>query len=132
MSLKRAALGAIAITFLLTSMSFAQHGGGWLYLGEAHVDGRADHDNISVGNQGRFRSLALRVENGPIEFDHVIVHYQNGHSEELSVRQVIPAGGQTRNIDLKGDRRGINSVELYYARAHRYEGRPAVKLYGRL
>jgi hypothetical protein len=122
---------AIAVTLMLTTASFAQRGGGWQYLGQAHVDGGRDHDNISVGNQGRFRELALQVENGPIEFDHVIVHYANGHSEELSVRQVIPAGGQTRNIDLRGNDRRIVSVELYYGKARHREGRPMVKLFGR-
>jgi hypothetical protein len=122
---------AIAVMLMLATASYAQRGGGWQYLGEAHVDGRTDHDNISVGQQGRFRSLALRVENGPIEFDHVIVHYGNGHTEQLRVRQVIPAGGQTRNIDFRGDRREIVSVELYYGKARRNEGRPVVRLYGR-
>jgi hypothetical protein len=130
MRVGKSLLAAMAMVLMLATASYAQRGG-WQYLGEAHVDGRTDHDNISVGQQGRFRSLALRVENGPIEFDHVIVHYGNGHAEELSVRQVIPAGGQTRNIDLRGDRREIVSVELYYGKARRNEGRPLVKLYGR-
>jgi hypothetical protein len=121
---------AVAVVVVLATASYAQHGGGWQYLGEAHVDGRTDHDNISVGGHG-LRSLELRVENGPIEFDHVIVHYGNGASEELKVRQVVPSGGHTRDIDLRGDRRQIVSVELYYGKARRSEGRPVVRLYGR-
>ena len=125
----------IAVVLLLTTVSFAQHrvrySHAWQYLGEAHVDGRADHDNISV-HEGAFRSLQLRVENAPIEFDHVIVHYENGHSEELRIRQVIPAGGHTRNIDLRGDRRNIRSVELYYGKAAPHSGRPKVTVYGQL
>jgi hypothetical protein len=100
-------------------------------LGEAHVDGRAAHDNISI-HEGAFRSLQLRVENGPIEFDHVVVHYENGGNEELRVREVIPAGGHTRDIDLRGDRRNIRSVELWYGKAAPRSGRPRVTVYGRL
>lgn len=127
-------LGVAAVWLLFSTASLAQgygHGSGWRLLGEAHVDGRMDHDSISVGYHGGFRSLQLRVENAPIEFDHVVVHYENGTSEELHVRQVIQAGGHTRDIDLRGDRRNIRSVELWYGKAAPHSGRPRVSLYGR-
>ena len=125
-------LGIAAVLLLFSTASLAQgYGHGWQLLGEAHVDGRFDHDNISVGYRGGFRSLQLRVENAPIEFDHVVVHYENGTSEELHIRQVIQAGGHTRDIDLRGDRRNIRSVELWYGKAAPHAGRPRVTLYGR-
>jgi hypothetical protein len=125
-------VGTIVFLLLLSTASFAQyHERGWQLLGEAHVDGRVDHDNISVGYRGSFRSIQLRVENGPIEFDRVVVHYENGSSEVLQVRQVIPAGGHTRDIDLRGDRRNIRSVELWYGKAAPHSGRPRVTLFGR-
>lgn len=134
MKTNKKVLVALTTLLLLSTASFAQRRGGrgWQYLGEAHVDGRSDHDNISVSGAGAYRSIQLRVEGGPIEFDHVIVHYENGGNEELRIRQVIPAGGSTRDIDLRGNRRNIRSVELYYGKARRREGRPAVKLYGRM
>lgn len=122
----------LAVMLLLTTASYAQrHGGGWQYLGQAHVDGRSDHDNISVGGNGRFRSILLRVENAPIEFNRVIVHYANGQREEVRVRQVIRPGGSTRDIDLLGNRRDIRSVELFYGKAAPGYGRPRITLYGR-
>ncbi len=125
-------VGVIAVLLLLSTASVAQyHQRGWQLLGEAHVDGRVDHDNISVGYRGSFRSIQLRVENAPIEFDRVIVHYENGSNEVLQVRQVIPAGGHTRDIDLRGDRRNIRSVELWYGKAAPHSGRPRVTLFGR-
>lgn len=123
----------VSILLLLSTASFAQHGEGrWQFLGEAHVDGRVDHDNISVGYRGSFRSIQLRVENGPIEFEHVVVHFENGGNEVLQIRQVIPAGGRTRDIDLPGNRRNIRSVELWYGKAAPHSGRPRVTLYGKL
>jgi hypothetical protein len=71
------------------------------------------------------------VENAPIQFDHVAVHYANGGREELRIRQVIQAGGRTRDIDLRGDRRNIRSVELWYGKAAPRSGRPRVTVYGR-
>jgi hypothetical protein len=59
----------------------------------------------------------------------VVVRYGNGQTEELAVRDRIPAGGATRVIDLPGDRRVIESVDLWYGKA-RWEHRPKVTLLG--
>jgi len=106
--------------------------GRWVYLGQSNVDGRVDRDRISVGRgRGRFQRIQIRVDRAPIEFHRVIVHYANGRSEEVNVRQRIPAGGQTRAIDLRGDDRNIDSVEFFYARGGwRYGRSPRVRLYG--
>jgi hypothetical protein len=106
--------------------------GRWTYLGQANVDGRVDRDRISVGRgRGRFQRIQIRVERAPIEFQRVIVHYANGRSEEVNIRQRIPSGGQTRAIDLRGDDRNIDSVEFFYSRGGwRYGRAPRVRLYG--
>ena len=105
---------------------------GWVFLGEAHVDGAADHDKIKVGkSDGRFNALQLKVDFAAIEFRHVVVHYHNGTSEEVQVRQKIHAGGATRDIDLRGHDRIIDSVEIWYERANYGSQRPRVRLYGR-
>jgi len=106
--------------------------GRWVLLGQSQVDGRADHDKIYVGpGRGRFQRVQIRVDRAPIEFQRVVVHYANGRSEELNIRQRIPAGGQTRAIDLRGDERNIDSVEFFYSR-DRWNARrpPRVRLYG--
>ncbi len=106
--------------------------GRWVFLGQASVDGRADRDRIYVGRgRGRFQRIQIRVNRAPIEFHRVVVHYANGRSEDLDIRRRIPAGGQTRAIDLRGDDRAIDSVEFFYARGQWGYGRePRVRLYG--
>jgi hypothetical protein len=104
----------------------------WVFLGQANVDGRVDRDRIYVGRgRGRFQNIRIRVDRAPIEFHRVVVHYTNGRSEEVDVRRRIPAGGQTRAIDLRGDERAIDSVEFFYAKGRWGQGRePRVRLYG--
>ena len=122
------------LLFLIVGFSapvHAQRQGRWEYLGEANVDGGADHDNIRVTrSRGAYRAIVLRVQRAPIEFDRVVVHYGNGSSEPIHVRNVIPAGGQTQVIDLPGERRVIQSVEFWYARARPGSRRPKVRLFG--
>jgi hypothetical protein len=107
----------------------SDRGGRWEYLGQAHVDGRADHDKISVDAGGSFRSILLEVQGGAVQFDRVVVHFENGGDHEVQVRDRTPSGGRTRAIDLPGDRRRIRSVELWYEKGN-WRRRPAVKLYG--
>ena len=137
---RKAVQVAIALTLLLTlsAASLAQRnrdrdrGGRWIYLGEANVDGRADHDKISVGrSEGRFNAVQIRVERAPIEFQRVVVHFSDGGNEELPVRERIRAGGESRPYDLRGRDRSISSVEFWYARARAGSDRPKVRLYAR-
>ena len=102
----------------------------WERLGVAHVDGKVDHDNISVGvRDGKFRAIQLRVKGGSVEFLRMVIHYADGEPEEVAVRERIPAGGATRPIDLRGHTRYIRSVELWYAKGG-WRTRPEVQLFG--
>jgi hypothetical protein len=119
----------ILLVLALSASLYAQEGR-WDYLGDAHVDGAQDHDNIHVGkHDGRFRAIQLRVSGGAIYFERVIVHFGDGTQEELVIRDKIPSGGATRAIDLPGERRVIESVELWYGK-DKWEHRPKVSLYG--
>ena len=122
---------AFGFAVLLLSSSAVAQAQRWTYLGEANVDGAADHDNIVVsGSRGAFRAIQIKVQRAPIEFDRVVIHYGDGDSEPIHIRSRIPAGGQTRVIDLPGNRRIIRSVEFWYARASRSSRRPKVRLFG--
>src|SRR6267143_1195835 len=105
-------------------------GGRWEYLGQAHVDGRVDHDNIRVNTRERFREILFEVQGGAIQFNRVVVHFENGEDHRVDVRDRIRSGGKTRAIDLPGDRRNIKSVELWYEKGN-WRSRPTLKLYGR-
>ena len=106
--------------------------GPWALLGETTVDGQRDHDRIALGRaEGKFQSIQLRVIGAPVEFYRVVVNYGNGQNEEVQVRERIPAGGQTRAIDLRGNERVISSVDFFYGKANWRPGvRPKVALYG--
>src|SRR5437762_3418675 len=129
------AVGALLLLFSLTALSSAQgrrdydrrDEGNWQQLGRSYVDGRNDHDVITVNTGDSFRSLQLEVEGGTIEFQRVIVHFENGADHALDVRDRISNGQRTREIDLPGDRRRIRSVEFWYSNGS-WRSRPSVTL----
>jgi Protein of unknown function (DUF2541) len=125
-------MGALLLLMGIGQAALAQRPQ-WVLLGQTTVDGQRDRDRISIGrSEGRFQSIQLRVTGAPVEFQRVVVNYANGTSEELEVRQRIPAGGETRAIDLRGNERVINSVDFIYSKGTwRPSARPKVSLYAR-
>jgi len=104
--------------------------GRWMFLGQSRVDGNRDHDLVPVNANGGFRAIQLRVSGGPIEFNRVVVHFENGNDHEVEVRDRIRSGGQTRPIDLPGDRRRIRGVEVWYGQGNWGRRRPTLRVYG--
>ena len=124
---------------LLGQRSFGGGGGGgrdrwedyrWESLGTAFVDGRNDHDRITVNRRETFRAVQLGIKGGTIEFERVVVHFENGEDHELQIRDRIDERNRTRMIDLPGDRRRIRSVEFWYSKTD-WRTRPRVQLWGR-
>jgi hypothetical protein len=130
-------IGVVGLLFVLLSLSIVSGAqrrdrdeDRWEQLGRATVNGRVDHDRIFVNSRASFRALQLGVKGGTIEFQRVVVHFENGADHELPVPDRIQAGGKTRVIDLPGDRRRIRSVEFWYAK-ETWRSRPFVNLWGR-
>jgi hypothetical protein len=102
----------------------------WDFLGDAQIDCSRDHDRIQVTRRdGVFHAIQLRVSGDPIFFDRVVVYFGDGTSEELTVQDRIWPGGRNRIIGLSGERRVVESVELWYYKEP-WEHHPKVILYG--
>lgn len=118
---------------MLTAISTALSAQSWTFLGSAKVHGvGVDHDEILVtAMQGDFSAIKLFVEHEGIEFERVVVHFGNGGQQELAIRDFIPAGGETRVLDLTGRDRIIHSVDFYYKSNPLTKRKGKVKLYGK-
>jgi hypothetical protein len=105
----------------------------WQRLGSAVVNDRLDHDSIAVtASRGDFSAIKLKVERAPVHFLSVKIHFANGESQDVEVRSVIPAGGETRTIDVVGADRVIRRVEFWYeAQTVRRGKRATVRLFAR-
>jgi len=119
------AIVAIALT--------ATAGGKWLKLGERVVNDKLDHDNIYVGaDRGDFTALKLKVVKRPVHFLDMKVYFANGGVQDVQIRKVIPAGGETRVIDLRGSDRVIKRVQFWYEAETPKPGKKSkVRLFGR-
>jgi hypothetical protein len=121
---------------LLAALGCASSGAGaqgpnWVLLGQRTVTDRIDHDQIVVtATRGDFRSIKITVQRAAVDFHRVVVHFRNGGNQEVEMRHTIPAGGETRAIDLRAGDRVIRSVDFWYD-ARTIRGRRAVvRLFG--
>jgi len=87
----------IAVLFLLVGSNQLLHAQrDWQYLGEANVDGQADHDKIKVGeSQGTFRAIRLKVDVAPVQFDRVRRSRRCGFSDCIDLYK-SPVNSSTR------------------------------------
>lgn len=88
--------------------------GSWRYLGAVTADHRADRDIIRVKGADVFRSLKFKVTTAPLRLHRMRVVYENGSKQDISLRAYIPRGGESRVINLRGNRRRIRHIEFWY------------------
>ena len=132
---------AFTLVTLLPDLSFSQTvvsaprpgtPGEWRYLGTVNARFTADHDAIVVqGPYDFFRRIKFKVTSAPINIIRLIVSYDDGGlPENIDTRFSIPAGGESRIIDLRGNRRKIRTVEFWYDTKGVLQGRANVSVFG--
>ena len=97
--------------------TYAQSGRGpsWALLGERVVTDRSDHDRVTVGRgRGSFTGVKFEVRRHGVDFHRVVIHFANGEDQSVELRHSIPAGGETRVIDIDGANRIITSIDFWY------------------
>jgi hypothetical protein len=129
--MKRLRIGLTPCVLLLAAAATALASPSWVLLGERTVTDRLDHDLIAVtADRGEFSAVKLTVRRHKIDFHRFIIHFANGDKQVIEVRRSIPAGGESRAVDLDGGRRVIQSIEFWYD-AHTVRGKLGlVQAYG--
>lgn len=105
--------------------------GRWEMLGQRKVNRSLDRDEIIVtAREGAFRKAKLMVRKSPINMHRCVIHFRNGDTQEVAIRNNIPAGGETRVIDIEGNRRIITKVVFWYD-TKGLQDKAVVELWGR-
>jgi len=118
-----ALLAAVAIPVLAAD---------WTLLGSRKITDRLDHDTLEVSAvEGELAALQLRVKGAAVQFRSMTVHFANGSQQLVELREAIPAGGQSRVIDLVGPERIVRSVDFAYESPSLRGRQATVRLFGK-
>jgi hypothetical protein len=127
----RVTIVAAALLVLGTALSgAAQRRAAWEHLGTKEIEGRVDHDEISVHGKDTYTALQFRVSGAAVQFDRIVVEYGNHSNRAYPFRILVPPNGSSRVLDLVGGERDIASVKFWYEKAS-WGKKPEVRLYGR-
>ncbi|MBZ0089092.1 MAG: hypothetical protein K8H90_01810, partial [Thermoanaerobaculia bacterium] len=75
--------------------------------------------------------VQIRVLERPVQFRSMKIHFANGDTQNVELRDRIRAGGKSRVIDVEGGDRAIKTIEFVYD-AQALGGRTAkVRVFGR-
>jgi len=129
--MKKNLLFASLLAFTASFTLFAK-GDTWVFLGDRTVSFRTENDTIPVGaHDGIFRKIKLKVTKNAIRIVDLKIHFANGDVQDVGLRSVIRAGGETRIIDLSGTQRVITKVTLRYESLNQRKGKAKVQLFAR-
>ncbi len=124
--------GALALTAFSLLNPVAAWAASWKLLGSRTVLLQNDTDIVPVTFvKGPFTHLQLRVRGNGVYMNALRVTFSNRQTVNLPVRNFIPAGGQTRALDLPGSSRFISFVQLEYRSQANARGRATVEVWGR-
>ena len=127
-----ASIVAFLLIPLLSFKTLEDSSQSWSKLGQRKVNFKADKDEISGHWDGIFAALQVRVRGGSVSMQKMVVHFRNGESEEVELRNNFTDGSQSRVIDLPGKRRFIDRVVFWYdATSTTTGGKPVLELWGR-
>lgn len=104
----------------------------WDKLGQKEVDFRLDKDEIKVTLvEGLFTAIKLKVNDGPLNMHRCVIHFKNGTKQEVWIRKNIPAGGETRVIQLDGGGKRIIQKIVFVYDSQQRNNKATVSVWGR-
>lgn len=106
-------------------------GGRWEQLGCQQVQMVRDRDSINVGRRdGQYRALRLEVHGSDIHMEQLTVIYGNGEADRIPVPGYLRQGTMTPPLDLRGDRRFIQRIDMVYRAVPNFRGQAQVCVSG--
>jgi hypothetical protein len=103
---------------------------GWHKIGETTADLKSERDEIIVLGKDRFKSLKVIVTDQPISFTSMVIYYEGGTTEDVSLNSEMKAGKEPRVIDLKGDKEISKVSFMYKTVANAQNSKSHIELWG--
>lgn len=117
MPLTKILLCLTAVSFFSFTTLKTNHStpGEWRYPGDKNVGFGIDHDVIHFGNwSDDVHQIKLKITDGPLKMYSMKIHFDNGSTQDVSMRFKFAAGSESRVIDMVGGLRHLTKIEFTY------------------
>lgn len=133
MKTKLTILGILLTGIALSSFTFISSANDpWVQLGTRKVNYGLDHDVIPVTyREGYFEAIKIVVRGGALNMHKCTVYFENGGQQEVELRHNFTKGSDSRVVDLKGNKRLIEKIELWYDTKNIADRKAVVVIWGR-
>jgi hypothetical protein len=123
---------AVSLFTVFSSFKSTEAKAEWKFIGDKNVRFGVDHDVIHCGVvNDNFRQIKLKVTDGPLKVYDMKIYFDNGDVQDVSIRNQIRQGGESRLIDLDGGLRSLKKIEFTYETKGFGRGRSRVAVWGR-
>jgi hypothetical protein len=111
----RNCLALLAASLMVIAPVAAHARNGWRSVGLQVIKGKGERDTIRVRGDRKDHQIRFCSVNHPFRLHTVEIRFASGGRQFVDVRERIDARDCTRPIDLRGDGRVIDQVELRYS-----------------
>ena len=104
----------------------------WMKLADRTINYTVDHSEMVVdGLRENLNALRVKVPRGAINLHNCIVYYQNSQTQDVSILNSIPEGGESKVIELPRSNQPIIKLIFVYDTKNRAIQQADVELWGR-
>ncbi len=133
-------LGSLVVTALLVSYTPAKRNAShkvsrhqaWDKLGERSVEATDNGmTSVDASKTGAVKAIKIKVKKGGINLHRCEIWFQNGTKKSVDLRNDVPAGSESREIDVTDKNNSISRVVFWYDTRNYGKQNAEVELWGR-
>lgn len=123
-------IGLVAGFPVFYGNTFSQ--GKWVKLGDRTVNYTVDHSEMVVdGLNANLGAMRVKVKKGAINLHRAVVYYKDNQTYEADILNSIPAGNESKIIELPSPVKTVTKLVFTYDTKNRATQKVEVEVWGR-
>ena len=104
----------------------------WGKLGERSVEATDNGmTSVDASNSSSVKAIKIKVKKGGINLHRCEVWFKNGTKKSVDLRNDVPAGSESREIDLSDKNNSVSKVVFWYDTRNYGKQNAEVELWGK-
>jgi hypothetical protein len=105
----------------------------WEKLGDRKVNQSAESDEINFPSNGPvLTAIKIKSKRGGINLQRCVIYFANGDKKSIELRNDIPPGGESRVINLPGNKQPITKFTYWYGIPQSGDQKADLEIWGKI